>query len=66
MKTVHLTGIRQLEISDIKPPQIKSPTDVLLKIEAVGLCGSDIHYFQNGKIGDQVVQYPFTLGHECV
>ena len=65
MKTVHLTGIRQLEISDIKPPQIKNPTDVLLKIEAVGLCGSDIHYFQTGKIGDQVVQYPFTLGHEC-
>ena len=65
MKTVHLTGIRQLEISDIPPPQIKNPTDVLLKIEAVGLCGSDIHYYQTGKIGDQVVHYPFTLGHEC-
>jgi len=65
MKTVHLTGIRQLEVSEIPLPQIKKSTDVLLKIEAVGLCGSDIHYFQTGKIGDQVVQYPFTLGHEC-
>lgn len=65
MKTVHLTGIRQLEISDIPQPQIKNPTDVLLRIEAVGLCGSDIHYFQTGNIGDQVVHYPFTLGHEC-
>jgi len=65
MKTVHLTGIRQLKVSDIPSPQIKSPTDVLLRIEAVGLCGSDIHYYQTGKIGDQVVHYPFTLGHEC-
>lgn len=65
MKTVHLTGIRQLEVSDVSRPQIKSPTDVLLKIDAVGLCGSDIHYYQTGKIGDQVVHYPFTLGHEC-
>lgn len=65
MKTVHLTGIRQLEVFDIPIPQIKKPTDVLLKIEAVGLCGSDIHYFQTGEIGDQVVHYPFTLGHEC-
>ncbi|MCJ7580756.1 MAG: alcohol dehydrogenase catalytic domain-containing protein, partial [Candidatus Aminicenantes bacterium] len=65
MKTVHLTGIRQLEVSDIPRPQIKRPTDVFLKIEAVGVCGSDIHYFQTGKIGDQVVHYPFSLGHEC-
>ncbi|MFC2167991.1 zinc-binding dehydrogenase [Acidobacteriota bacterium] len=65
MKAVQLTGIRQLEVSDIPIPQIKKPTDVLLKIEAVGLCGSDIHYYQTGKIGDQVVHYPFTLGHEC-
>jgi L-iditol 2-dehydrogenase len=65
MKTVHLTGIRQLEVSDIPTPQINKSTDVLLKIEAVGLCGSDIHYYQTGKIGDQVVRYPFTLGHEC-
>ena len=65
MKTVHLTGIRQLEVSDIPIPQIKRPTDVLLKIEAVGLCGSDVHYYKTGKIGDQVASYPFTLGHEC-
>jgi len=65
MKTVHLTGIRQLEIIDNPLPQIKKPTDVLLKIEAVGLCGSDIHYFKTGRIGDQVVEYPFAVGHEC-
>ena len=52
-------------MADIPLPQIKCSTDVLLKIEAVGLCGSDIHYYQSGKIGDQVVRYPFTLGHEC-
>lgn len=65
MKTVHLTGIRQLKVSDIPSPQINNPTDVLLRIEAVGLCGSDIQYYKTGRIGDQVVNYPFTLGHEC-
>ncbi len=65
MKAVHLTGIRQLEITDIPPPQIKRSTDVLLRIEAVGLCGSDIHYYKTGRIGDQVIDYPFAVGHEC-
>ncbi len=38
---------------------------VLLKMAAVGICGSDIHYYKKGRIGDQVIQYPFTIGHEC-
>lgn len=46
-------------------PEIRSPRDVLLKIAAVGVCGSDIHYYKTGKIGSQVVAYPFTIGHEC-
>ena len=32
---------------------------------AVGVCGSDIHYYTTGRIGEQVVEYPFTVGHEC-
>lgn len=35
-----------------------------MKIQAVGICGSDIHYFKAGKIGDQIVQYPWIVGHE--
>jgi L-iditol 2-dehydrogenase len=64
MKSVQFTGIRQLEIMDVPQPQIKKPDDVLLKIAAVGVCGSDIHYYADGKIGDQILQYPFAAGHE--
>ncbi len=34
-------------------------------MQAVGICGSDIHYFKSGRIGDQIVQYPWITGHEC-
>lgn len=65
MKAFVLTGINQIELRDIPMPGIKSPNDVLLKITAVGVCGSDIHYYKMGKIGSQVVKYPFIVGHEC-
>jgi L-iditol 2-dehydrogenase len=38
---------------------------VLIRIKTVGVCGSDIHYFTEGKIGTQVVEFPFAVGHEC-
>jgi L-iditol 2-dehydrogenase len=65
MKSVLLTNPRQLEIEDVPKPQINDKNDVLLKVEAVGVCGSDIHYYTSGRIGEQVVQYPFIIGHEC-
>ncbi len=65
MKAVVLTGIRQMELMDLPKPGIKKETDVLLKIEKVGVCGSDIHYYEDGRIGSQVVKYPFIIGHEC-
>jgi L-iditol 2-dehydrogenase len=65
MKAVVLTGIRQMELTDVPEPSIKEDSDVLLKIERVGICGSDIHYYETGQIGSQVVEYPFIIGHEC-
>ncbi len=65
MKTFQLTGPREMSLLDAPDPQIVHPTDVLLKLGAVGVCGSDIHYYTSGRIGDQVVAYPFTVGHEC-
>jgi L-iditol 2-dehydrogenase len=65
MKAVALTGIRRMEVVDMPRPAIRKDTDVLLKIAMVGVCGSDVHYFVDGKIGSQVVQYPFVVGHEC-
>jgi L-iditol 2-dehydrogenase len=65
MKAVVLTGIRQMELRDVPEPSIKKDNEVLLKIEKVGVCGSDVHYYETGRIGSQVVQYPFIVGHEC-
>jgi L-iditol 2-dehydrogenase len=65
MKAVALTGIRQMGVVDTAEPKIKETKDVLLKVETVGICGSDIHYYKEGRIGSQVVEYPFIVGHEC-
>jgi L-iditol 2-dehydrogenase len=64
MKAMVLTGIRQMEMQDLPMPEIKNGNDVLIKMKVVGVCGSDVHYYTTGKIGSQVVQYPFPVGHE--
>jgi len=66
LKSVVLTGIREILIKEVPVPEIENSTDILLKTLAVGVCGSDIHYYKKGRIGDQVVVYPFIVGHECV
>jgi len=65
MKAALLTGIRQFEIRQVPEPEIVKPTDVLVRIKMAGVCGSDIHYFTTGRIGSQIVQFPFTVGHEA-
>lgn len=65
MKAVVLTDLRQMELRDIPEPKIEKDVDVLLKIEMVGVCGSDVHYYETGRIGAQIVEYPFIVGHEC-
>jgi L-iditol 2-dehydrogenase len=64
MKSMVLTGLNQLEIIEKPVPVINKSDEVLIKMIAVGICGSDIHYYRDGKIGSQMVQYPFTVGHE--
>ena len=65
MKAAVLTGIRRMEVREVPDPKIEKDTDVLLKIEEVGVCGSDVHYFETGRIGSQIVKFPFIVGHEC-
>jgi len=65
MKTLVLTGIGKIEMIDRPKPRINKPEDVLIRINSVGVCGSDVHYFTKGKIGSQVVEFPFAVGHEC-
>ncbi|MFP4054969.1 MAG: zinc-dependent alcohol dehydrogenase [Phycisphaerae bacterium] len=66
MRAAFLTDIRQVEVRQTAEPRIQKPDDVLLRVNTVGVCGSDMHYFRTGRIGDQVVTFPFTVGHECV
>lgn len=65
MRAMVLTGIRAMEMREVPDPEIEAHTDVLIKISRVGVCGSDVHYYTTGRIGVQVVQYPFAVGHEC-
>lgn len=64
MQAMQLTGIREMQMMDVPVPRIKDDHDVLIQMLTVGVCGSDIHYYVSGKIGSQVVEYPFTVGHE--
>ena len=65
MKVAYFTGLRQLEIREEEKPSLDGENDVLVRIERVGVCGSDVHYYARGGIGDQRLDYPATLGHEC-
>ncbi|XP_020029095.1 sorbitol dehydrogenase [Castor canadensis] len=59
---VHGPGDIRLENYPIPEP---GPNEVLLKMHSVGICGSDVHYWQHGRIGDFVVKKPMVLGHEA-
>jgi len=56
MKTLVLTSIRNIELAQRPKPEINSPEEVLIKILSVGVCGSDVHYFTDGKIGFRVFE----------
>jgi L-iditol 2-dehydrogenase len=54
-----------MAVVELPRPAVGGESDVLLKVAKVGVCGSDLHYYQTGRIGTRVVQFPFVLGHEC-
>ena len=64
MKAMVLVGIRQMKMIEVPDPEIINDTDVIIKMNTVGVCGSDMHYYTTGKIGTQIVEYPFSVGHE--
>ena len=64
MKAYYLTGLEKMEAGEAPMPEY-GPDDVLIKMEAVGICGSDLHYYAAGAIGDFKVKFPFILGHEA-
>lgn len=65
MKAAVLTGVRALEIRDVPAPRLVRDDDVLVRSRAVGVCGSDLHYYLSDSVGGDRVSYPFVPGHEC-
>ncbi len=63
MRASRLYAIRDLRLENLPRPK-PGPGEVLLKIATVGTCGSDVHYYVEGRIGNQVVTEPITMGHE--
>lgn len=48
-----------------RPVPVPGPREVLVRVGSVGVCGSDIHYYEHGRIADFVVREPLVLGHEA-
>ncbi len=59
-----MTGLGRMKIQDCPMP-VPTPGEVVIEIHYVGICGSDMHFFQYGRIGSKVIDRPFVLGHEC-
>ncbi|WP_433172259.1 L-idonate 5-dehydrogenase [Actinoallomurus sp. CA-150999] len=60
---VHKAGDLRVEELDAVPP---GPGEVLVAVTLGGICGSDLHYFHRGSVGDFQVREPLVLGHEVV
>jgi len=64
MKAAVMPKPMEMTMQEIPVPEL-GPKDVLVKVMAVGVCGSDVHYYQHGRIGPYIVKKPIILGHEC-
>ncbi len=56
MKAQILKGIRGMEMTDLPDPAIKKGTGIIVRMKSVGICGSDVHHYRTGRIGNQVIQ----------
>jgi D-xylulose reductase len=65
MKALVLQEKGKLAILDIALNENLGPDDVRIKMDTIGICGSDVHYYTHGKIGDFIVKEPMVLGHEA-
>ncbi len=65
MKALVLESAHHLNIREIEIAEPLGEHDVRIRIHTVGVCGSDVHYYQHGSIGPFVVRAPMVLGHEA-
>ena len=64
MKALRLHGAGDLRLAD-EPTPVPVPGEVLVRVTAVGICGSDLHWYDESGIGDAVLTRPLVLGHEA-
>lgn len=64
MRVSVLRGIRDVALEERPVPE-PGPQEVLIQVSSVGVCGSDVHYYEHGRIGSHVVTAPLVLGHEA-
>jgi len=65
MKTLRLHAAHDLRFHNEPAPVLRTGTDeALLRVKAVGICGSDLHWYQESGIGDARLDHPLVLGHE--
>lgn len=65
MEALVLEKAHELSLRDIEIPETVGPHDVKIALHTVGVCGSDVHYYDTGAIGQFVVREPMVLGHEA-
>lgn len=63
MNAAVLTAPHAISLRSVEVPAL-GPDQVLVRVSAVGVCGSDVHYYEHGRIGPYVVEKPLVLGHE--
>ena len=63
MKVAVMNGIGKMGF-ETRPVPVPGPKEALVRLEYVGICGSDLHYYESGRIGEYIVKPPFILGHE--
>jgi L-iditol 2-dehydrogenase len=64
-KAAIMHATHDVRLEDVPVPE-PGPREVLVEIRAVGVCGSDVHYYEEGRIGSFVVREPLILGHESM
>lgn len=64
MKAAKLYSARDMRVEEVPEPAAPQSGEILLRVRAVGICGSDLHMYQDGRIGDTAYDSPLILGHE--
>ncbi|KAF4968535.1 hypothetical protein FSARC_4102 [Fusarium sarcochroum] len=59
-----LQAVKQVSFEERAVPELRDQHDVRVHVEQTGICGSDVHYWQRGRIGDFILESPIVLGHE--